>query len=70
MMVICRDFRKVLRCIQRHIEKTCGQEAAGLVPVLVKPMVRRSNLCDLSHDDARDLVRHFISIYSAYSAEF
>jgi hypothetical protein len=45
---------------RQRIPKTCGQEAAGLVPVLVKPMVRRSNLCDLSHDDARDLVRHFI----------
>ncbi|XP_052073386.1 uncharacterized protein LOC127711389 [Mytilus californianus] len=47
---LCRDFRKTLNCIQTKIKRRCNEEAAGLVPILVKPMVRRSNLCDLNHD--------------------
>lgn len=51
---LCGDFRKVLNCIRSNIERSCGQEAANLVPVLVKPMVRRSNLCDLNSDDRKE----------------
>ncbi|KAK3101399.1 hypothetical protein FSP39_003246 [Pinctada imbricata] len=43
---LCNDLHLTLRCIRSNIDLNCGKEAASLVNVLVKPMVRRSTKCD------------------------
>lgn len=34
-------------CITSKIGRWCGPEAAQLIPILVKPMVRKSTKCDV-----------------------
>ncbi|CAG2253797.1 unnamed protein product [Mytilus edulis] len=65
---LCRDFRKTLNCIQTKIKRRCNDEAAALVPVLVKPMVRRSNLCDLNHDSHILMVSHILALVKLMTA--
>ncbi|XP_033746643.1 uncharacterized protein LOC117331829 isoform X2 [Pecten maximus] len=43
---LCRDLSHVLQCIKGNIGRSCGQEAASLMDVLAKPMVRSSTMCD------------------------
>ncbi|XP_061195418.1 uncharacterized protein LOC133203665 [Saccostrea echinata] len=44
---LCRDLARTLDCITSTITIECGPEAAQLVPVLVKPMVKKSTKCDM-----------------------
>ncbi|XP_021376520.1 uncharacterized protein LOC110465186 isoform X2 [Mizuhopecten yessoensis] len=43
---LCRDLSQVMQCIKDNIGRSCGQEAASLMDVLAKPMVRSSTMCD------------------------
>ncbi|XP_060072771.1 uncharacterized protein LOC132552601 [Ylistrum balloti] len=43
---LCSDLSQVLLCIKGNIGQSCGQEAASLMDVLAKPMVRSSTMCD------------------------
>lgn len=42
----CRDLSQMLQCIKVNIGRSCGQEAANLMDILAKPMVRSSTMCD------------------------
>lgn len=42
---LCSRMREVTLCIENNIRQGCGEEAAELVHLLVKPMVRRSGSC-------------------------
>ncbi|XP_062582675.1 uncharacterized protein LOC134244425 [Saccostrea cucullata] len=44
---LCSDLAQTLDCITSTITIECGPEAAQLVPVLVKPMVKKSSKCDV-----------------------
>ncbi|XP_048743894.1 uncharacterized protein LOC125657249 [Ostrea edulis] len=44
---LCSDLSRTLDCIKSKIARTCGPEAVQLVPILVKPMVRKSTKCDV-----------------------
>ncbi|KAK3581251.1 hypothetical protein CHS0354_032973 [Potamilus streckersoni] len=44
---ICSKLRKTKECIRLNIAQGCGQKAADLVELLINPMIRKSNHCDL-----------------------
>lgn len=41
------DLNRTVDCITSKIGRWCGPEAAQLIPILVKPMVRKSTKCDV-----------------------
>ncbi|KAL3851854.1 hypothetical protein ACJMK2_015556 [Sinanodonta woodiana] len=43
----CSKLRKTKECIRLNIARDCGQKAADLVELLINPMIRKSNRCDL-----------------------
>nr|XP_034307033.1 uncharacterized protein LOC117682773 isoform X1 [Crassostrea gigas] len=44
---LCSDLNRTVDCITSKIGRWCGPEAAQLIPILVKPMVRKSTKCDV-----------------------
>ncbi|KAK3581252.1 hypothetical protein CHS0354_032977 [Potamilus streckersoni] len=44
---ICGKLQITIDCIRRNIIQGCGHKAADLVELLVRPMVRQSNSCDI-----------------------
>nr|XP_022301835.1 uncharacterized protein LOC111109870 isoform X1 [Crassostrea virginica] len=44
---LCSDLHRAVDCITSKIGRWCGPEAAQLIPVLLKPMVRKSTMCDV-----------------------
>ncbi|GFR74704.1 hypothetical protein ElyMa_003899700 [Elysia marginata] len=46
----CRKMVKTVSCVQQNVRRQCGEGAAALVSILVKPMVKRSTECDYTLD--------------------
>ncbi|KAL3851859.1 hypothetical protein ACJMK2_015561 [Sinanodonta woodiana] len=44
---ICGKLQITIDCIRSNIAQGCGRKAADLVELLVRPMVRQSNSCDI-----------------------
>ncbi|KAK3803064.1 hypothetical protein RRG08_027986 [Elysia crispata] len=49
--VFCRKMNSAISCVQRNVQRVCGQQAASLVPSLVRPMVRYSATCNSGHSN-------------------
>ncbi|RUS74572.1 hypothetical protein EGW08_017653 [Elysia chlorotica] len=49
MDVFCRKMSSAISCVQRNVQRACGQQAASLVPALLRPMVRYSATCISGH---------------------
>ncbi|ESO91223.1 hypothetical protein LOTGIDRAFT_153653 [Lottia gigantea] len=47
---LCTDMNRVVKCISFNINMKCGEHAAKLVELLVKPMVRHSTQCSYQLD--------------------
>lgn len=45
---LCGDIKQLIKCIKTGVLMKCSPEAAKIVEILVKPMVRRSTQCDYS----------------------
>ncbi|XP_033746639.1 uncharacterized protein LOC117331828 [Pecten maximus] len=45
---LCGDIKQLIKCIKTGVLMKCSSEAAKIVEILVKPMVRRSTQCDYS----------------------
>ncbi|XP_060072767.1 uncharacterized protein LOC132552598 [Ylistrum balloti] len=45
---LCGDIKELIKCIKTGVLMKCSTEAAKIVEILVKPMVRRSTQCDYS----------------------
>ncbi|OWF39324.1 uncharacterized protein LOC110465172 [Mizuhopecten yessoensis] len=45
---LCGDIKELIKCIKTGVRTKCSEEAAKIVEILVKPMVRRSTQCDYS----------------------
>ncbi|BFZ08635.1 hypothetical protein BsWGS_11674 [Bradybaena similaris] len=44
----CNDMRHTVDCVQKNVWAMCGDKAAQLAAILVKPMVWQSTSCDYS----------------------
>uniref|UniRef100_A0A0B7BSK2 Uncharacterized protein n=1 Tax=Arion vulgaris TaxID=1028688 RepID=A0A0B7BSK2_9EUPU len=53
MEQFCKDMINTVECVKNNVEMICGDEAAALVQVLIKPMIRQSTECDYSVIDAQ-----------------
>ncbi|GFR94318.1 hypothetical protein ElyMa_000915900 [Elysia marginata] len=60
MEVFCRKLRSTISCVQQNVQQECGQQAATLVPSLVRPMVRYSATCVSEHPKQRPTKRPFL----------
>ncbi|XP_012939847.1 uncharacterized protein LOC101845704 [Aplysia californica] len=49
----CSGMRNVVECVQNTVRGRCGEGAAKLAAILVKPMVRQSTDCDYSVINAK-----------------